>query len=533
MGKKFTMTLALLLVASMVLTACGGGQSAGGDKQVLNITETGEPPGLDSAVTTDQISFDILNNVTEGLYRVDKNNQPQPAIAKDVEISKDKKTYTFKLRDAKWSDGKPVKAQDFEYAWKRALDPKSKSQYAYILYPIKGAEEYNTDKGDKKDVGVKALDDKTLEVKLNDPIPYFLTLTTFATYRPQREDIVEKHGKEYAQDPDKMVYNGPFVMSEWKHKKSFQLKKNDKYWDKDAVKLDEINANIVKETSTEVNLYNTKKADVINVNGEFVDKYKDSKELVKVPEASNFYFQFNTKEKVFSNEKIRKAFSLAIERKTITEKVTKDGVPAQGIVPITLDVNGKNYREQAGNMIEEDEEKAKKLLEEGLEELDMDKMPSIELLGYDRENAKKTQEYMKERLKNVLGVNVEIKIVPFKQKLDLENAGDFQLSFAGWGADYNDPMTFLELWVTGNPYNRGDWSNKEYDKLIKKSQTNADYEERAKDLIKAEKIAMDEAALAPLYDRQRLKLQKPYVKGIARHPFGADNTYKWAYIEGK
>ncbi|PTX59121.1 oligopeptide transport system substrate-binding protein [Melghirimyces profundicolus] len=537
MGKKWNMALSLLLVVSMVLTACGGvQQGAGGkDKQELNWVITAEPPGLDSAITTDTVSFQILNNITEGLYRLNKDNEPEPAIAKDVEISDDKKTYTFKLRDAKWSDGKPVTAHDFEFAWKRALDPKNKSQYAYILFPIQGAQEYNEGKGDQEDVAVKAVDDKTLKVELKDPIPYFLMMTSFATYRPQREDIVEKYGKDFAEDPDKMVYNGPFKLTQWQHNKSLKLEKNEKYWDKDKVKLDTINFTKSDEVSTQVNLYNTGKLDFVeNLDASFVDKFKGKEDVKVFNETTTFYLQFNTNDQFFANEKIRKAFTMALDRSIMTDKISKTGSkPAQGLVPPNVEVDGKSFRELSGKYLKEDPKEAKKLLEEGMKEEGIKKVPKVELLGYDRDTAKKDQEYMQQTFKEVLGVDVDIQILPFKQKLEREDAGKFQISYAGWGADYNDPMTFLDLWVTGNAFNRGDWSNKEYDKLIKKAQSNPDFEERAKQLAKAEKILMEEQAIAPLYHRARMQLQKPYVKNVWRHPFGADYTFKEAYIEGK
>ncbi|MDA8353715.1 MAG: peptide ABC transporter substrate-binding protein [Firmicutes bacterium] len=535
MGKRWRLALAFLLAASTVLAGCGGvKQGAGaGDKQVLNWLESQEPPGLDSSISTDVVSFNILNNVREGLYRLNKENQPEPAMAKDVKISDDKKTYTFTLRDAKWSDGKPVTAHDFEYAWKRALNPKTKSEYAYILYPIKGAQAYNEDKGDAEDVGVKAVDDKTLKVELKDPIPYFLMMTSFATYLPQREDIVEKYGGDYAQDPDKMLYNGPFVMSDWKHNKSFQLKKNDKYWDKENVKLDTINFKITKETSTGVNYYNTGKSDFVNLSAGFVDKYKDHEDTVTFHETTTFYLQFNTNEKFFSNEKIRKAFSMAIDRSIITDKISKIGDPAKGLVPPNVEVDGKSFRDLSGEHLKYDPEKAKELLQEGMKEEGIEKAPKIELLGYDTDTAKPEQEYMKEKFKKVLGVDVQIQILPFKQKLERESNGDFQLSYAGWGADYNDPMTFMDMWMTGGGFNRGDWSNKKYDELIEKAQSNPDFKERAEQLVEAEKILMDDQGVAPLYHRARLQLQKPYVKNVWRHPFGADYSFKEAYIEGK
>lgn len=537
MSKRFQLSLVIVLVASLFLSACGGVDQAadGGEgKQVLNLMQSSEPPGLDSAKTTDSVSFELLNNVMEGLYRLDKNNEPVEGMAEDVTISEDKKTYTFTLRDAQWSDGEPVTAEDFEYAWKRALNPKTKSQYAYIMYPVKGAEAYNTGDGKAEDVGVKALDEKTLEVQLEEPIPYFESLLTFATFYPQRQDIVEEHGNKYATEVDKMVYNGPFVLSDWQHQKSYQLKKNDTYWDKDVVKLDEINFSIVKETATGVNLFETGKLDVATLSDDFVDKYADSDQVVEVPESTTFYLQFNTEEEFFNNANIRKAFSMALDRSTITDKLRKDGsVPAAGLVPPVIQVEGQSFRELSGNHIEPkaNPEEAKKLLEKGLEEVGLDELPPVELIGYDHDQGKKEQEYMKEALESALGIKVKIQILPFEQKLDRESNGDFQFSFAGWGADYNDPMTFMDLMVTDGPYNRGGWSNEKFDALIKKSLSNPDFEERAKDLAEAEKILMDEMGLVPIYHRTRLNLQDEKVKDLYRHPFGADRTFKWAYIE--
>lgn len=536
MNKKFASSLAVLLVASLFLSACGGvDQDAGSNgKQVLHLMQTDEPPGLDSATTTDAISNELLNNVMEGLYRLDKDNHPTEGMAEDVKISKDKKTYTFTLRDAEWSDGEPVTAENFEYGWKRALDPKSKSEYAYFLYPIKGAEAYNTDEGKAEDVGVKALDEKTLEVKLENPIPYFESLLTFTTFYPQRQDVVEEHGDKYATEANKLVYNGPFVLSEWQHQKSYKLAKNDKYWDKDTVKLDEINFDIVKDVAAGVNLFESVKLDVAILNDDFVDKYADNDAVVPVPEASTFYLQFNQDEEYFANANIRKAFSMAIDRETITDKLRKDGsVPATGFVPEKIDINEKPFREVSGELIspKADPKEAKKLLEKGLEEVGMDKLPTIELLGYDTTDGKKQQEYIKEALESALDIKIKIQIVPFKQKLDRESNGDFQLSLAGWGADYNDPMTYLDVMVTDGTYNRGGWSNKEYDKLIRKSMSNPDFEERAKDLAEAEKILVDEMGLAPIFFRSRLNLQSDVVKDVYRHPFGADRSFKWASVE--
>ncbi|MBA4493729.1 peptide ABC transporter substrate-binding protein [Paenactinomyces guangxiensis] len=535
---KFSSLLAILLVASLVLSACNFSGDSGGasGKQVLNLTDTAEPPNLDSAKSTDVASFTILNNTMEGLYRPDKDDKPILGMAaEEPKISEDKKTYTFKIRDAQWSDGKPVTAHDFEYAWKRALDPKTASEYAYILYPVLNAEKFNTGKGSRDEVGVKALDDKTLEVKLEQPIPYFKDLLSFPTYMPQRQDIVEKFGDKYALEAKNLVFNGPFILSDWKHEKSFQYKKNDKYWDKSTVKLAEVNVNIVKDNATSVNLYKTKKVDYSPLGSDFIDAYKGKPDVFTIPELSSWYLELNQTKPLFKNKKIRQAIAMAIDKKTLTESVLKNGsVPANGIVPPETQANDKQkFSEVTQANVEYNPQKAKQLFQEGLKELGMTSPGKVELLTQDTSQAKKDAEFFKEQLRVNLGLDVSITAVPFKERLQRSKDGKFDIVYSGWGADYNDPMTFLDIFITGSSYNRGKWSNSEYDALIKKSQSNPNFEERLQDLIKAEKIFIDDAGVVPLYYRSRLALKQPYIKDWPWHLKGPEYSLKWAHIEGK
>ncbi|WP_124726666.1 peptide ABC transporter substrate-binding protein [Staphylospora marina] len=539
MSKRIATFLAMILAFALALTACvpgGDNQSSGTGEQVLTLTETAEPPSLDSAKSTDTVSFSILNNVMEGLYRINKDDQLEPGMADgEPQISDDKLTWTIKLKDAKWSDGKPVTAHDFEYAWKRALDPNTASEYAYILYPILNAEEFNTGKAKAEDVGVKALDDKTLEVKLKAPIPYFKDLLAFPTYMPQRKDIVEQHGDKYALEASTLVYNGPFVLSEWKHEQSFTYKKNENYWDKDTVKLTQVNVNIVKDGATGINLYETGKVDYTGVPAEMVDKYKSNPDLFTIYESTVFYLEMNQKKPFFQNKKVRQAFLMGIDRKTLTDNILKNGsVPAEGLVPGDIKANDQQkFRELSKISIEFNKDKAKQLLQEGLKELNMSAPPKVEILTGDTTGAKKDAEYFKEQLRVNLGVEATITSVPFKERLARSKDGRFDLHYGGWGADYNDPMTYIDVFLSNSAYNRGQWSNAEYDALVNKSKTNANFEERLQDLIKAEKILIDDAGVLPLYFRSRLGLKKPYIKDWKWHVIGPEYTLKWTYVEGK
>ncbi|WP_106346175.1 peptide ABC transporter substrate-binding protein [Planifilum fimeticola] len=535
--KRFSALAVLVGLTGWLLAGCGGflGEAfkGSGEKQVLNLVEKAEPINLDTAKLIDDSSVKIATNVLEGLMRLGPENRPEPGMAADFpKISKDKKTYTFKLRDAKWSDGRPVTAHDFEYAWKRALNPKTKSAYAFILYPIEGAEEYHTGKGSAEDVGVKALDDKTLRVRLKEPIPYFLSLTSFITYSPQRKDIVEKYGDEYAKDADKMVYNGPFVMSEWSHQNSYQFSKNGKYWDRKNVHLDEVNVRIVPDAEEAMGMYVSNQADVVMLNNDLIDAFKDTKEFVTANSGTIYFLRFNTNFSIFANKKIRQAFSLSVDREELIAKGLKDDVPAGGMVPPLVMGYEGYFRDHAKEYVKYDPEKAKGLLQEGMKELGIDTLPDIELLVYD-DDRKLIALTLKEQLQKTLGVKIRINPLPQKQKFEMEEQGKFHLTFVRWTGDYNDPMTFLDMWHSKNALNFGGWSNGRYDELIERSRENPDFKKREKDLIQAEKILVEEAGAAPLYYEKEAYLQKTYVKNLVRHPVGAKYTLKWVRIEGK
>ncbi|ADL69564.1 extracellular solute-binding protein family 5 [Thermoanaerobacterium thermosaccharolyticum DSM 571] len=533
--------LVLLMALSAVLAGCGGSASnsasnSGNDKQVLNLNLIQEPPTLDPQKATDVVSIDILTEVLDGLTRYDKDGKIKPGsgLAKSWDISKDGLTYTFHLRDAKWSDGNPITAQDFEYAWKRALDPNTASQYAYQLFYIKGAEEYNSGKGSADQVAVKALDDKTLQVTLKAPTPQFLGLTSFVTYLPLEKSIYEKYGDKVGTDPDKLVYSGPFVISQWNHEQSITLKKNKDYWDSSSVKLQTVNFSMIKDNNTLVQNYDNNTLDSIFVPGDYIDKYKNSSEYSDKALATNWYVQFNTKSPVFKNADIRKAFTLAIDRKTFVEQVTKDGsIPAEAVVPPGVPGYNGDFRKEAGETYFKDNDvaQAKELLKKGMSELGISKLPTITLLGDDTDNAKKYDQALQQMWKQNLGVNVQIQNVAFKVRLDMMDKGNYDMVFAGWAADYNDPLTFLDMWETNNGNNSAFYSNPEYDKLIDEAKVNGDLKSRNDQLIQAEKILMNDMPIGPVYFQARPFVVKPYVKDLYFPTFGSDWEFKWAYIQ--
>ncbi|PFH84441.1 peptide ABC transporter substrate-binding protein [Bacillus sp. AFS088145] len=544
MKRRLATTVSSLLVLSTVLAACGkdtektATNSQKDKKQTLRLTTTTEIPSMDSAKTTDSMSFEVLDNVNEGLLRLGEGDEVVDGVAKkdSVEVSKDGLTYTFHLRDTQWSNGEPVTANDFVYGWQRAVDPKTASEYSFILYYVKNAEAIFNGKMPKDQLGVKALDDKTLQVTLEQPTPYFLQLTTFGTYLPENQKWVESKGDQYGLEANTQLYNGPFTLSEWKHEQSFTLKKNPKYWDKDSVKLDEIKYNVVKDTSSAVNLYENGDIDKVMLDSEYVDKYKNDPEYKTQLDARLVFFRFNEKLPIFKNAKARKAFDLAYDKEAITSTILNDGSkPAYWLVPSewVKGPDSKDFRDHNGDFNKYNVEEAKKLWAEAKKELGKDTF-ELKMLSYDDTTRKKAAEYVAGELeKNLPGLKITVAPQPFEIKLDNEKKLDYDFSFSGWGPDYPDPMTFIDMFLSNSPFNEMAYNNPQYDQLVNAAKKEADPQKRWDDMIEAEKVIMDEAGISPIYQRGRAYLQKDSVKGIIAHKFGGDFSYKWASNEKK
>ncbi|PEW73954.1 peptide ABC transporter substrate-binding protein [Bacillus cereus] len=539
MKRKKSHLMVMALVTTLLLTACNNKANKSdteAKKQVLNVTVSEEIPSLDTAKTMDGTSAHVMQNIFEGLYVLDDQDQPIPAVAKSFKRSEDGKKYTFDLRkDAKWSNGDSVTANDFMFAWKRAINPETASQYAYMLFHVKNAKEINKGTMALDNLGVKAINDYKLEVELEQPIPYFLQLLALPIYLPQHESFLKEQGKNYALEPSNLIYNGPFVLEKWKHEQEFQLKKNASYWDEKKVKLDEINFQIVKDTMTAVNLYEAGNLDRVPINSQFVDKYKGNKELHMSSEPGMAMLRFNEKNNALANKKVRQSISLALNKEDfVTHFINNGAKSASGLVPAghINEETGKDFRKENGDLSPYDLQNAKKIWTEAKKELGVDEV-NLEFLTYEQDNAKRMAEYIKSDLeKHLQGLTIQIKQQPFKQKLQLEQTGDYDISMANWGPDYKDPISYLELFTTDNQNNKMNYSNRHYDELIKKAKSDLvlNQKKRWEALQEAERILLDDAAVAPLYQMGSAYLQKDYVKGIEKHQFGGVYTYKNAYI---
>jgi oligopeptide transport system substrate-binding protein len=529
-----------LVGASLLGTAgCGsvfgGGQKSGGGggggNGTISINLQDSIRDLDSTTTTDEVSFNILVNVIEGLYRLDENARPVPAQAEDVQLSEDGLTYTFTLRNGiEWSNGDPVKSQDFRFAWLRALNPDTGSQYAYIISTfVKGATEYNAGDGSAEDVAIEAPDEKTLRVELVSPSPFWLGLTAFPSYLPQNQNFVEQQGEKYAQNADALLYNGPYTLTDFSPTEGVTLVKNDGYWDKANVDIPRVEGRIVKEVETAVNLHEAGDLDVTEITQEYVDEYRDSPDFQQATEFATYYLGFNEALEIFQNPNIRKAFMMGFDRKSMVNKIINDGSKAAtGMVSDGIAGPGKQtFREAEGPTVPDfDPEEARRLYQQGLQEVGGEE-PTIELLSYETSTARDVATFLQSQFEDNLGAKINVKIQPFDRKLELEANGEFQMSFQGWGADYNDPMTFLDLWESESPFNTGGYKNERYDQLIDQAQTETDSDRRMDLLMEAERLLiMKDAGVVPMFFQGTTRLIEPFIKNFVYQPYGGSFTIR-------
>lgn len=557
MAKKTKWLFVLLALMLVVLVGCYGkdnntsgnttnsetdNASADGDDNIaaqeLHLVATGDLTTMSSLGSVDALAVTAMNSVFEGLYRIGPENTPIPGMAESHEVSEDGTVYTFKIRkDAVWSNGTPVTAQDFEYAWKRAINPETQAIYSYLMLDIKNAANVQTEEdplyGKVEEIGIKALNDETLEVQLNAPIPYFISLTTYAPFFPLNKEFTESQGDQYALEADNMIYNGPFMMESWQHGQGWTFVKNESYWDKDTVKLTKITQKIVKDTATAVNLYEAGEIDTAELSSEYVAQYKDSPEYSTFLKPNTYFIRMNHENKYLSNLNIRKAVDMAWDKQGFADVILQDGsIPAYYLVPqgLSTDDKGNDFRDGNGDMNKTNIELAKEAWATGLKELGVDQV-KLEFLTYDRAESKKAAEFIKNQLEtNLEGLELTINMQPNKQKLALEGAVDFDLDYGGWGPDYQDPMTYIELFESTAYYNQSNYKNEKVDAFIKQAKTTSDVTERWELMQQAEKLMMEDVAFAPTFQKGLSRLTKPYVKNLYEHPFSADISYKWVEI---
>ncbi|WP_330400310.1 peptide ABC transporter substrate-binding protein [Tepidibacter mesophilus] len=534
--KKVLSFMMMLVLALGTLAGCGGGNEQAGEvKNIVKYNIGADPKTLDPALNSGVQSSGVLANCYEGLMRLDENDKAIPGMAESYKLSEDKLTYTFKLRDAKWSDGEPVKAQDFEYAWKRALDPKTAAEYAYQLYYLKNGNEFNANEASMDDVAVKALDDKTLEVTLIAPTPYFLELTAFPTYFPVRKDIVEKNPEAWPITPENVPFNGPFKMTKWQRGDVIEIVKNDTYYDKDRVKLDGVEYTMITEETTAFQAFQSGEIDGTDAVSEAqIPQLRESKDpnFIIHPNLAVYYYSLNVTKEPTDNPKVRKALSLAIDRDLITTVVVKAGQkPADTFVPEGIIApDGKDFTEGTkdyGIKAKANVEEAQKLLAEAGYP-NGEGFPETTVYYNTLEAHKSIAEAVQEMWKKNLNIDVNIQNQEWKVFQETRTQGNFQIARDGWTGDYTDPMTFLDMFISTSGNNHPQWKNPEFDKLITDIKKTGDLEKRNEMLHQAEDMIMDNNIVIPIYYYTNPELLRENIKGVKVSPLGQvffDNAY--------
>lgn len=525
----------LLLILSLLIFGCSDSKptQVSVKEQLIRYNLGAEPETLDPAKMTGVPEGTLANAMFEGLTRYDSKNMIQPGMAESWSISKDQLVYTFKLRDAKWSNGDSITAEDFKFAWLRVLSPEMASDYAYQLYYIKGAEAYNSGKGKIDDVAIRVIDKHTLEVTLNSPTSQFLGLTAFQTFYPLNKKVVEAH-PDWHTSPDFFVSNGPFFLEKWERRQKISLVKNANYWDEKTVKLSKLEFYTIEDNNTAYAMYKTGKLDFIEQPPvQEISKLKNTSDYQVFPESSVYFYSFNVTKKPFDNLKVRKALALTIDRQLISDKITQAGQkPAYAFVPFGCsEADGRDFREAGGNnFFKEDVAEAQKLLAEagfpggkGF--------PEVEILVNNNELHLKIAQVIQQMWKTNLGVNIGIVSregqVYFK---DLQ-AMNYDIARSGWNPDYLDPMSFIDIFISGGGNNITGWGDVQYDQLVNKANSTGDSIVRFKALHDAENILMSQLPVIPIYFYANDNLIKPNVKNVIVPPFGVSAEFKWAYIK--
>ena len=535
LSPRFIFCLAVILLCSAVVTYAGD-QATDAENQIIRIALNQEPPQLNSFLTEDSVSMMVLGHVMEGLLCYDRRGRLAPGVAERWDI--DSKGATFYLRkNALWSDGKPVTAKDFVFAWRMAVDPKVASEYAFIVYPVKNAEAINT--GEIKDLtqlGVKAIDDYTLKVDFEYPCGYFLGLAAFSTYFPVREDYYKTMGSKYAAEASNMLFNGAFTLTKWVHGASLRMEKNEKYWNKDAVTLKVIDCPyITSDTTALLNLFKDDKIVVAELDSETTKTAMKSKMKIRRFDNGRLrYIVFNHREgKVTANLNFRKALRAVFDPQVFADKVVgvPGTLPGRSVMMSFLEgVNDKFRKEYPVPIHKVDKAAAKEFLAKAKKELGIDAFPPLVLLCDDTPSIAKMGEYLQGLFNGALGLDIKLDKQIFKQRLAKASAGEFDMVIGGWLPDYDDPMTYAELFASWNANNSGKWKNAVYDENIRIASNSVEPKVRMDAFAKCQQAMYEDIGVIPLYEGSIVYVQHKNVKGISRSVTGFNPNYIYTKI---
>jgi oligopeptide transport system substrate-binding protein len=531
----FVLLMALLSWASELSGAGGAGEAVDPATGTITLALSTEPPQLDSTRATDMVSGQILGHVMEGLVRYDEFNRIVPGVAESWEIGEVEAVFHLR-EDSRWSDGSPVTAHDFVFAWRKALEPATASEYAFILYPIKNARAVNEGDVPVTAFGARAVDDHTLAVQLERPIGYFDKLVAFPTYYPIKQDFYEGRDGRYGADAVDLLYNGPFVIERWVHGAQLRMSRNDAYWDRDRIRLNAIDyAYITSDVNATLNLYKDGKVAIAGLDAETLhDALEQRWKLERFNDGSVFFIEFNHRpSRLTSNRNLRKAIQFVVDPAELVYKVIKlpGNTPGESLFPVWLKgVDGYFRQEYPAPEHRVDFARAHEYLERAKQELGLDPLPPLIFLSGDNPAANKQSEYFQEVFASRLGIEVKIDRQIFKQRLAKMTAGEFDMVLAGWGPDYADPLTFGDLFASWNKNNRGAYVSPELDAWVEVAQSSLVPEERMQAFDEIQKIIYDDAVILPNYERGSVFVRNPQLKGVVRRAVGTDPDYTGAYV---
>ena len=537
MKKRTMLSFFCVSMLVLILGACNGKEGTKNNSKSKEVDQAATfsamtpVQSLDPATAVDQTSITLLANVMEGLYRLDEKNQPQPAIAAgQPKISNNGKTYTIVIRDgAKWADGTDITADDFVTAWQRVVDPKTASPSVELFSAIKNAKEIASGKQSKETLAVKSNGNKTIEIELEKPTPYFTDLLALTAYYPVQQKAIKEYGKDYGTSQKSIVTNGAFNLTSLEGvgtSDKWTISKNKEYWDQKEVSMEKINFQVVKEINTGINLYNDGQLDDTPVTGEYAKQYKDNREFSTTLMANTMYLELNQREKnsILQNKNVRKAISYAIDRSKYAKNILDNGsISAMGVVAKDVAFDPSTKKDFANKMLVHfDTEKAQSYWNKAKKELNIKEQVTLNILTNEEETTKKAAEYIQGQLEeNLRGLKITITPVPANVQIERVMKHDFTISLSGWQADYPDPMSFLGNFESNSVLNFGGYSNTKYDEYLKDTS-----DKRWKSLKKAEELLLEDAGVVPFLQVGNSKLLKSTMKNIETHSIGAKYDYK-------
>jgi oligopeptide transport system substrate-binding protein len=534
--------LIAILAFSFSIGGLAGGKSRDERRRSgeIYINMPGDPPSMDPTRQSDSNSSMWLGHIYEGLMTRDRSGRNYvPGSAESMTVSPDGKAYTFKIRkNARWHDGKPVTARDFEFAFRRLVDPKFASEYSFMAVTARILNAEDVIKGRKQvsALGVKAVDDRTLVINLTEPVPFFPSLMAFSVFYPVRKDLVEKYGDRFATDAETMVGNGPFAIKRWIHEASMRIEKAETYWNSREISLRAIEAPIaLKDNGAEYNQFVTGFLDSVNLDRERLSLAQREKRPIRnYDNGAMVYFEVNQRPgKLFANSKLRQALRLALNRTEFANRIraipgTK---PAFGIVPDYLPGSkpGLSFRKESRlDWKDYDVEGARRSIREYLQETGQPKVPAFSILGSDSAWLRSQMEYLQNHLKKIFETEIKLDLVPPKMRIQQMRDGKFDIVWSGWTPDYMDCMTFMDLFLSTNENNQGRFKDAKYDSMIKSAQTEPNQAKRIRILVEAENyLLIEKAAVVPLYQSAVAYLAADGLEGYVRMP-GMDQDFRYA-----